>query len=313
MPTYRILPSGKVNAMVRLVGHKAKTKTFTCKSLAKSWAEELEQSLKVEDKDKSLQALSELYLKTQLGRGGYESAKYRLRNVCARIDKTIPDITSQDVAKYKNERLLVASSTTVRTELQILSRLLKFARLEHGIQNTNPFDGFVFPTANAPRDIIISKSQYKLILDDISPKIKPLVQLAWETSMRRSELLSIRQSAINWKAKTLRLIETKNGHSRDVPLNSNAIAVLKEQLKCTNDDLLFNLKAHSISRAFKRSCDRLNIKGVCFHSLRHTAITRYANRGLSTVQLQVISGHRDITMLSRYTHLKATDIVDLME
>lgn len=45
-----------------------------------------------------------------------------------------------------------------------------------------------------------------------------------------------------------------------------------------------------------------------FHDLRHEAISRFAELGLSTVELAAISGHRDTRMLMRYTHLKPVDL-----
>ncbi len=45
-----------------------------------------------------------------------------------------------------------------------------------------------------------------------------------------------------------------------------------------------------------------------FHDLRHEAISRFAELGLSTVELSAISGHRDPRMLLRYTHLRAVDL-----
>ncbi len=46
-----------------------------------------------------------------------------------------------------------------------------------------------------------------------------------------------------------------------------------------------------------------------FHDLRHEAISRFFERGLSVPEVALISGHRDYRMLFRYTHLRAEDIV----
>jgi len=45
-----------------------------------------------------------------------------------------------------------------------------------------------------------------------------------------------------------------------------------------------------------------------FHDLRHVAISRFFEVGLSLVEVATISGHKDPKMLFRYTHLKASDI-----
>lgn len=45
-----------------------------------------------------------------------------------------------------------------------------------------------------------------------------------------------------------------------------------------------------------------------FHDLRHEAVSRFFERGLSVPEVALISGHRDPRMLFRYTHLRAEDV-----
>jgi integrase len=65
--------------------------------------------------------------------------------------------------------------------------------------------------------------------------------------------------------------------------------------------------------ALKLACNRLknkgNIKDLHFHDFRHEAVSRLFEKGLSVPEVALISGHKDIRMLFRYTHLKAEDIV----
>ena len=46
-----------------------------------------------------------------------------------------------------------------------------------------------------------------------------------------------------------------------------------------------------------------------FHDLRHEAISRFFEMGLSVPEVALISGHRDYRMLQRYTHLKPEELV----
>ncbi|MCS5737342.1 tyrosine-type recombinase/integrase, partial [Herbiconiux daphne] len=97
-------------------------------------------------------------------------------------------------------------------------------------------------------------------------------------------------------------------------LSTVAVTLLKELCDGRDkDSRLINLSSYGLTQAFRRSARLTGVYGVCFHSLRHTCITRYAEKGLSTLQLQQISGHRSIVMLERYTHLKAESIVGLMD
>jgi integrase len=64
----------------------------------------------------------------------------------------------------------------------------------------------------------------------------------------------------------------------------------------------------SLELAWNRLRIRAGMPDLHFHDLRHEAISRFAEMGLSTVELSVISGHRDPRMLFRYAHLRPADL-----
>jgi integrase len=45
-----------------------------------------------------------------------------------------------------------------------------------------------------------------------------------------------------------------------------------------------------------------------FHDLRHEAISRFFERGLSVPEVALFSGHRDVRQLFRYTHPRPEDV-----
>ena len=48
-----------------------------------------------------------------------------------------------------------------------------------------------------------------------------------------------------------------------------------------------------------------DIDDLRFHDLRHEATTRLFELGLNVIEVGAITGHKDLKMLNRYTHLKA--------
>ena len=60
---------------------------------------------------------------------------------------------------------------------------------------------------------------------------------------------------------------------------------------------------------FKRARDRAGIIDLRFHDLRHTATTRLFERGLGIMEVASITGHEDLKMLKRYTHIKPESLV----
>ena len=59
--------------------------------------------------------------------------------------------------------------------------------------------------------------------------------------------------------------------------------------------------------AFEASSGNRDLR---FHDLRHEAISRFFEMGLSVPEVSLISGHKDARMLFRYTHLKAEKVAE---
>ena len=57
-----------------------------------------------------------------------------------------------------------------------------------------------------------------------------------------------------------------------------------------------------------RAIRRAGIEDLRFHGLRHEATTRLFEKELNIMEVVSITGHRDLRMLRRYTHLKAEDL-----
>ena len=131
--------------------------------------------------------------------------------------------------------------------------------------------------------------------------LRSIIELALETGMRRGELLRIQRDHI--KDQTLLIPYAKNGESRIIPLTKRARQILDHA------SLPFPVSANGLRLAWQRLRMRFNIKDLHFHDLRHEAISRFFEKGLSVAEVALISGHKDVRMLFRYTHLKAEDIV----
>ena len=46
-----------------------------------------------------------------------------------------------------------------------------------------------------------------------------------------------------------------------------------------------------------------------FHDLRHEAVTRLFEKGLNPIEVGMVSGHKTLSMLLRYTHLRPEELV----
>lgn len=143
-----------------------------------------------------------------------------------------------------------------------------------------------------------------------NPYIDPLIRLAIETGMRQGELLRIRWADVDLVAGTLRIPITKNGQPRTIPLTPAAVQHLKTLSSpvAPPHDHVFRTTARALKLAWGRLTRRAGLDDLHFHDLRHEAVSRFFEKGLTVPEVALISGHRDPRMLFRYTHPRPEDI-----
>lgn len=85
------------------------------------------------------------------------------------------------------------------------------------------------------------------------------------------------------------------GKTLVIPMSSRARRILLEYPQG------FGLRPDSITQAFSRACERAGIVGFRVHDLRHEAISRFFEKGLTVEEVASISRHDDWRSLKIYT------------
>ena len=125
-----------------------------------------------------------------------------------------------------------------------------------------------------------------------------------ETGMRRVELLSMEWDGVDFNHHQISLQKTKSVYPRQIPMTHTSEGVLKGLWKASEgqDGLMFNLSPNAVRLAFERIRQGCGLAGVRFHDLRHQAISRWFETGLTMPEVASISGHRSLSQLTRYSH-----------
>jgi len=111
---------------------------------------------------------------------------------------------------------------------------------------------------------------------------------------------------LDLEARTVLLRNTKNGFPRTVPLSTGALNVIKDTPR--SGPTVFAISANALRLAWERLRRRAGVLELRFHDLRHEAVSRFFERGLNVPEVAMISGHRDLRMLFRYTHPKPEEV-----
>ena len=222
-------------------------------------------------------------------------------------------ITNEVVSKYRDGRLRGVSNNTVRLELAFISVVFEQCAKEWGYKVNNPVKQIRIPKPGKPRQRRLRPGEEDAILAACATSsatyLHSLVVMAIETGMRFGELVSITWDNVDLSARTVHLPDTKNGHPRTVPLSARALGAMRA-VPSGYEGRVFTGKPGSIRAAFGAALKRSGVgSDLRFHDLRHEAVTRLFEKGLNPIEVGMISGHRSLSMLQRYTHLRAEDLV----
>jgi integrase len=327
--------NGKWQAQVRIKGHAARTKSFTSKRDAERWARQTEAELeasalrvdhRVLDRTTVRDVLDRYRREVTVRKRGAASENKRLDLLLRQpwAARPLSKITPQTFSRYRDERLRAVSAGTVIRDLGLLRAIFEVARLEWDIPLAdNPVARVRKPTPPSARDRRLKPGELEALLNESNKSrnewLRTGIQLAVETGMRRGEMLSLRWADICFDTATLMIPVTKTGHARRIPLSYAAVGLLTQRRthRDTGADLVFPVSANAFRQAWERCKGRVavtrpTIRDLRFHDLRHEAVSRFFEMGLSVPEVALISGHRDPRMLFRYTHLRAEDLAKKM-
>ena len=205
-------------------------------------------------------------------------------------------------AAYRDRRLKTVKPVTVRRELALVRHAFDVAIIDWGYPlSNNPLKQLRLPLAGKPRDRRLEADELDWVFVALAKSrnthLLPIAQLALETGMRQGELLRMRWEDIDLERNTIYLPLTKNGHPRTIPLTPKAQKLLQSLMANRTSSSVFPTTAEAIKRSWKRALRLASIDNFHFHDLRHEAITRFFELGLSIAQVALISGHRDVRML----------------
>lgn len=281
-------------------------------------------------------------LKRPLTQGSERYRAERLRDFFGNY--RLAEITPELIAQYRDQRLNTCKQSlgfnklanppllapaTVRLEISLLSHLFTIAVQEWHLGMTqNPVMLTRRPSPSTCRNRRLQKWEERRLMAALSKYPNPMLRwafiIALDTGMRANEIQTLTHRQINIQRRTIILHDTKNTDSRTIPIPKRTLLVLNEAIANPNKppgcDRLFFTKTnqggigyYQFRTAWWKLRKRLDMTDFRFHDLRHEAISRLVEAGLSDLEVASISGHRAMQMLKRYTHLRAGNLVKKLD
>ena len=173
------------------------------------------------------------------------------------------------------------------------------------------------------RDRYITSEEIELFFQAVEEEqnqiIKDFILIALYTAARKSNVLAMRWEDINFHDETWRIPDTKNGEPHRVPLLKDAITILQNRQKHQNSEWVFPSSASSSGhleepkKAWKRICQKADLKDLRIHDLRRTMASWMAMNGVSSYIIGKILGHKSPSSTAIYARLSLDSAREAMK
>jgi len=238
------------------------------------------------------------------------------------------NITPKMVDRYKAMRIRKrspenkVSNNTINHELICLSHIFRIA-VRWGYADQNPVSSVekLKVAKRFPR--YLSLEEIDRLLDACSRMyIYPIVMTAIHTGMRKSELLNLWWSDVDFENREISIQpkkdwHTKNYRSRKAYMTPALYETLSEHRRLhvrngIKNDYVFTYKGkrikNGIDTSLAKAVGKAGLKdkdqgNVTLHTLRHTLASQFAMSGIPLRDIQELMGHQNVETTLQYAHL----------
>lgn len=222
------------------------------------------------------------------------------------------DISMDRVLRYIAHRQDEgAANASIQKELAALKRAFNLA-VQAGRLSTAPYIPSV--KVNNTREGFFETEELNRLIRELPEPLRPLVQFAAFTGWRKSEVLGLRWSDVDFEAGEVRLWHSKNDEPRSFPFAvlPPLKALLDEQRERTRtlERKRGEIVAHvfhrngkpirSMDAAWRSAAKRAGMEGALFHDLRRTAVRNLERAGVPRSVAMKLTGHKTESVYRRY-------------
>ncbi|MBN1483350.1 MAG: site-specific tyrosine recombinase XerD [Chloroflexia bacterium] len=243
------------------------------------------------------------------------------------------DVTRDDVLAfllYMKQRKYAAS--TVARRFSALRSFYSFLIQENHVGD-DPSEGIELPKVSRDLPRVLTTEEVDELLElparsdnPIALRDRAILELAYATGMRVSELVHLQLSDLNLVTGDIRCIG-KGDRERILPISATAARSLQDYLELARPHLarsadatclFLNRRGQPMTRQgfwlmLKKYAEELTLHDVTPHTLRHTFATHALQRKVDLRTVQEMLGHASIATTQVYTHLVTDQLHEAYE
>lgn len=240
-------------------------------------------------------------------------------------EKPLTGITASDIRKWVSKLSVdKVGATTIRQSYRLMRQIMEAAFIEERITR-NPCAGIKLPKIVAADKRGLTREELNALAEECG-KYGPVILFLGTTGLRVGEALALHISDLDRERGTVNVQRswtkdvsgrrimgdsTKTGSSRVVPISPSVLEALEPFIKGkSSEDWLFIGPGGNVmdydwlrQRVFMPAAEKLGLKGITIHSLRHTCASLLIKLKAPITTVSSILGHASVKMtLDTYGH-----------
>ena len=231
-----------------------------------------------------------------------------VKRICRMLDPYLGQLTLSQIngdviwTVIQGELKKGNKPATVNRYLALIRSLLRMARDEWQWIDSIPKVRLM--PGEVERDRWLTHDEADRLITACSPHLAALVRFALATGCRAREITGLEWERVDLARQTAWLNLTKNGTPRGVPLNNDAVDVLKQEVG-KHPRYCFTYRGKPITgpisnKGWFAALERAGLQNFRFHDLRHTWASWHRQAGTTCDELKDLGGWKSRQMVDRY-------------
>ena len=227
----------------------------------------------------------------------------------------LSQISAFDIERHKRTRAETGARIQANREIAVLKNLFNKAKAWGLYDGENPVLGVKLLEEPKRRLRYLEPSEEARLLAVAPEPLRSLIIIGTNTGIRiGAEALTLQWLDVDFTRGllTVQAAYSKNGQTRNIPLNSRAKEALRHLKELRRSAYVFSkangLPYKSMEKPFTQACKDAGLAdtGVSLHTLRHTFASNLVMAGVDLVTVQQYGGWSDLSLVQRYSHLSAS-------
>lgn len=215
-----------------------------------------------------------------------------------------------------------ATARTINRKISTLKSFFKY-QLKQGFLDQTPMTNVIAPKLNKRLPVFINEKDSTDLLNSLnvatedwdSLNSKMIITLLYNSGMRLSELIHLKENQVDYFKKQIKVLG-KGNKERIIPVSADVVEMIKGYIELKRREfaepenlLLVSAKGKKlypkyaynlVNKILSRSVKTLDKKSP--HVLRHTFATHLMNNGANLEAVKELLGHASLATTQIYTH-----------